>query len=116
VLINTPEEKKMENTIKEKCALTSVIETEVDILKRHVNILQELQKDQPMGIIKLSETTEYPQHMVRYSLRILEQDGIIEPSSKGAITTNKVPETLNQLKKSLKEISSSVNELIKELD
>ncbi|MFE3846267.1 ArsR family transcriptional regulator [Thermoplasmatota archaeon] len=106
----------MENTIKEKCALTSVIETEIDILKRHVNILQTLQKDQPMGIIKLSEITEYPQHMVRYSLRILEQDGIIEPSSKGAITTGKVPETLNQLKKSLKEISSSVGELIKELD
>ena len=106
----------MENTIKEKCALTSVIETEIAILNRHVNILQKLQKDQPMGIIKLSELTEYPQHMVRYSLRILEQDGIIEPSSKGAITTPKVPETLNQLKKSLKDISLSVNELIKELD
>jgi len=106
----------MEDKNKEKCALTSVIETEVDILKRHVNILKKLQKDQPMGIIKLSEITEYPQHMVRYSLRILEQDGIIEPSSKGAITTEKVPETLDQLKKSLKEISLSVNDLIKELD
>ena len=106
----------MENTNKEKCALTSVIETEVDILKRHVNILHTLQKDQPMGIIKLSEVSEYPQHMVRYSLRILEQDGIIEPSSKGAVTTDKVPETLNQLKKSLKEIARSVNEIITELD
>jgi predicted transcriptional regulator len=106
----------MENTIKEKCALTSVIETELDILKRHVNILKKLQKDQPMGIIKLSEMTEYPQHMVRYSLRILEQDGIIEPSSKGAITTDKVPETLKKLKISLKSILSSVDELIEELD
>ena len=105
----------MENIIKEKCALTNVIETELDILKRHVNILKKLQKDQPMGIIKLSEITEYPQHMVRYSLRILEQDGIIEPSSKGAITTEKVPDTLKQLKFSLKSILSSVDELIKEL-
>ena len=106
----------MENTNKEKCALTSVIETELDILKRHVNILQKLQKEQPMGIIKLSEITEYPQHMVRYSLRILELDGIIEPSSKGAITTDKVPETLKQLKISLNNISSSVDGIIKELD
>ena len=106
----------MEKTIKGKCALTSVIETEVDILKRHVNILQKLQKDQPMGIIKLSEVTNYPQHMVRYSLRILEQDGIIEPSSKGAITTDKVPETLNQLKISLKEIARTVNDIITKLD
>jgi len=106
----------MDNKIKNKCALTNVIETEIDILKRHVNILQKLQKDQPMGIIKLSEITEYPQHMVRYSLRILEQDGIIEPSSKGAITTDKVPETINQLKITLKDISLSVNEIIEVLD
>ena len=106
----------MEKNVKGKCALTNVIETELDILKRHVNILKKLQKDQPMGIIKLSEVTEYPQHMVRYSLRILEQDGIIEPSSKGAITTEKVPDTLKQLKFSLKSILSLVDELIQELD
>lgn len=106
----------MEQTTNEKSALTNVIETELDILIRHVHILKKLQKDQPMGIIKLSEMTEYPQHMVRYSLRILEQDGIIEPSSKGAVTTDKVPQTLKVLKDSLKEISNSVDKLIKELD
>ena len=106
----------MESSLNEKTALTSVIETELDILKRHVNILKVLQKDQPIGIIKLSEITNFPQHMVRYSLRILEQDGIIEPSSKGAITTEKVPQTLKDLKNSLNNISNSVNKLIKELD
>jgi predicted transcriptional regulator len=106
----------MEEIANEKSALTNVIETELDILKRHVNILKTLQKDQPMGIIKLSEITEYPQHMVRYSLRILEQDGIIEPSSKGAITTDKVPKTFNELKNSLKGILNSVDNLIRELD
>jgi predicted transcriptional regulator len=108
--------KNMEQTLSKKCALTSVIETELDILIRHVNILKKLQEDQPMGIIKLSEMTEYPQHMVRYSLRILEQDGIIEPSSKGAVTTDKVPQTLKELKDSLKEILNSVDKLIEELD
>jgi predicted transcriptional regulator len=106
----------MISTSKEKTALTSVIETELDILKRHVIILKTLQKDQPMGIIKLSEMTNFPQHMVRYSLRILEQDGIIEPSSKGAVTTEKVPQTLKELKKTLSNISNSVNKLMQELD
>lgn len=106
----------MVSTSNEKTALTSVIETELDILKRHVNILKVLQKDQPMGIIKLSEITNFPQHMVRYSLRILEQDGIIEPSSKGAITTDKVPQTLKELKKTLNNVSNSVKKLIEELD
>ena len=106
----------MVSTSNEKTALTNVIETELDILKRHVNILKVLQKDQPMGIIKLSEITNFPQHMVRYSLRILEQDGIIEPSSKGAITTDKVPQTLKELKKTLNNVSNSVKKLIEELD
>ena len=101
---------------KDKCLLTNVIETELDIVKRHVEILKTLQKNQPMGIIKLSELTNYPQHMVRYSLRILEQDGVIEPSSKGAVTTDELQNTFKSLKKSLNEISNKVNEIMKEIE
>ena len=101
---------------RERCVLTSVIETELEILKRHVDVLQTLQKKQPMGIIKLSELTGYPQHMVRYSLRILEQDGLIEPSPKGAVTTEKVTGTLSTLKNTLLNISKTAEELKKALD
>jgi len=100
---------------KERCVLTSVIETELDILKRHVHVLKALQKHQPMGIIKLSELTGYPQHMVRYSLRILEQDGLIEPSPQGAITTEEVNKTLNLLKNTLDKISKTADELKKDI-
>ena len=89
----------MTNGKKERCVLTSVIETELDILKRHIHVLLMLQKNQPMGIIKLSELTNYPQHMVRYSLRILEQDGLIEPSPHGAVVTEKVGETMKLLER-----------------
>ena len=106
----------MEDNRKERCALTNVIETELDILRRHVHVLKTLQKNQPMGIIKLAEVVNYPQHMVRYSLRILEQDGVIEPSSKGAVTTNEVPKTLNLLKNTLNNISKTVDEIIKTLE
>ena len=100
---------------KERCVLTSVIETELDILKRHVDVLKTLQKNQPMGIIKLSEITSYPQHMVRYSLRILEQDGLIEPSPQGAITTEAANTTLNSLRQSLENIRETVDELLKNI-
>jgi predicted transcriptional regulator len=100
---------------KERCVLTSVIETELDILKRHVDVLKTLQKNQPMGIIKLSELTNYPQHMVRYSLRILEQDGLIEPSPHGAVTTGEVDKTMNLLKATLEKISKTADELKKTL-
>jgi len=101
---------------RERCVLTSVIETELDILKRHIHVLKTLQAKQPMGIIKLSEITRYPQHMVRYSLRILEQDGLIEPSPHGAVTTDKVENTMNLLKKTLNKISKTAEELKKTLE
>ena len=101
---------------KERCVLTSVIETELDILKRHIHVLKTLQEKQPMGIIKLSEITHYPQHMIRYSLRILEQDGLIEPSSKGAVTTDEVKKTMDLLKKTLNKISTTAEELKKTLE
>jgi predicted transcriptional regulator len=101
---------------KERCVLTSVIETELDILKRHIDVLKSLQKNQPMGIIKLSETTGYPQHMVRYSLRILEQDGLIEPSPQGAVTTEQVDKTLILLRKTLDKIIKTAEDLRKSID
>jgi len=106
----------MKDVKKDKCVLTSVIETELDILKRHVYVLKTLQKNQPMGIIKLSELTGYPQHMVRYSLRILEQDGLIEPSPQGAVTTEDVGKTMDLLKKTLENISSTAKEIIKNIE
>jgi len=101
---------------KDRCVLTSVIETEIGILERHVKILRTLREKQPMGIIKLSELTNYPQHMVRYSLRILEQDGLIEPSPQGAITTDDADKTIDILKKSLEEINDITKNLIKTLE
>ena len=106
----------MRNSKGERCVLTSVIETELDILKRHIHVLKTLQDNQPMGIIKLSELTNYPQHMVRYSLRILEQDGLIEPSPHGAVTTGEVSKTMTMLKKTLKNISDTAEVLIKTLE
>lgn len=106
----------MRNMKKDKCILTSVIKNELDILKRHILVLKVLQENQPMGIIKLSDLTGYPQHMVRYSLRILEQDGLIEPSSQGAVTTEKISETMVSLKETLHDIGSIADDLIETLD
>lgn len=106
----------MRDVKKDRCVLTSVIETELDILRRHVNVLKTLQKNQPMGIIKLSELTGYPQHMVRYSLRILEQDGLIEPSPQGAVTTEDVSKTMDLLKRTLENISNTTKEIIKNIE
>jgi predicted transcriptional regulator len=106
----------MKEEKKERSVLTNVICTELDILKRHVHVLKVLQENEPAGIIKLSELTNHPQHMVRYSLRILEQEGLIEPSPQGAVTTDAVSKAIPLLKAKLKEMNQVIDELIKTLD
>ena len=105
----------MEQKRNAQCALTSVIENELDILKRHIHVLTVLKEHQPMGIIKLSELTGFPQHMVRYSLRILEQEKLIEPSSRGAVVTENFKPTLINLIKALKHINISTEDILRNI-
>src|SRR5207249_12094273 len=74
-------------------------------------MLKAIMENQPIGIIRLSELLNFPQHKVRYSLRILEQEGLIKPSPEGAVTTDKLEEFLDYLKSALDSTSSTVQEL-----
>ena len=103
----------MKHAKKDRFVLTNVVESELDIIKRHVMVLKTLQGNEPAGIIKLSELTGHPQHMVRYSLRILEQEGLIEPSPQGAVTTDAVAEAVPQLIEKLGTMNTMINDLIK---
>ena len=98
-----------------KSVLASKVEAEVKLLQRHVTMLKAIVENQPIGIIRLSEMMNYPQHKVRYSLRILEQEGLIKPSPEGAVTTDKLEEFLDYLKSVLDMMSNTVQELRKSL-
>ena len=58
------------------------------MLERHLQVLQMVIENEPIGIVKMSNETGYPHHKVRYSLRVLQDESLIEPSSQGAITTD----------------------------
>lgn len=99
--------------------ILSRLEAEIDLLKRHLEILKLVIEKQPIGIIKLSEITGLPQHKVRYSLRILEQGNLIAPSTQGAICKSIPKEFFVKLSKRIEEISediSNLNELINRID
>lgn len=67
----------------------SNLRREIELLRRHVLVLDLVLKHEPVGIIKLSSMSGLPQHKVRYSLRVLELKGLIKPSQHGAIATDK---------------------------
>lgn len=69
--------------------MLSNLRREIELLERHITVLDLVLKNGPVGIIKLSAMSGLPQHKVRYSLRVLEHRGLIKPSQKGAIATKK---------------------------
>jgi predicted transcriptional regulator len=73
------------------------LEKEVDMLERHLQVLKMVIDSEPIGIVKMSNETGYPHHKVRYSLRVLEEENLIEPSSQGAITTERTGEFVDEL-------------------
>ncbi len=74
------------------------------MLERHLQVLKMVIESEPIGIVKMSNETGYPHHKVRYSLRVLEEENLIEPSSQGAITTERTSEFVDELDDKLDEI------------
>ena len=100
---------------KERSSITSVAEKELDLLCRHVDVLKTVKDHGPIGIIRLSKMTGQPQHMIRYSLRTLERDGIIIPSPNGAVVTDKIHETLGTIEATLNDLTTTMQDLKKKL-
>ncbi len=96
--------------------LTSKIEAEVELLERHVIMLNAIKSHEPIGIIRLAELLEIPQHKVRYSLRILEQEGLINPSPEGAVTTEKLSEFYERVVSILERMEGTVGKLKEHLE
>jgi len=105
----------LEGKIKNRSSVTDVAEKELDLLGRHLEVLKTVKDQGPIGIIRLSQVTGQPQHMIRYSLRTLEKDGIIKPSSHGAVVTDKIHEILGTLESTLDEFSILTKDFKKRL-
>ncbi len=78
------------------------------MLERHLQVLRMVIENEPIGIVKMSNETGYPHHKVRYSLRVLEEENLIEPSSQGAITTERTGEFVDELDDKLDEIIDKI--------
>jgi len=91
--------------------LVDRIASELDLLARNVDILERLAGNPPMGIIRLSEAMHLPIHKVRYSLHLLEREGVIQPSADGAVVTDRAKEYLANLDSALARMTSVIQHL-----
>ncbi len=81
------------------------------MLERHLEVLQMVIENEPIGIVKMSNETGYPHHKVRYSLRVLEEESLIDPTSQGAITTEQTEEFVDELDDKIDEIGRTLDEM-----
>lgn len=100
-----------ENDTQTDNSLSDRLQTELGLLERHIQMLQVIRDEGPVGIIKLSEYTGFPQHKVRYSLRVLEGEGLIRPSPRGATITDRAPEFIIDFKELLEEMEDKIGDL-----
>ena len=54
----------IEETTKSKTSITNVAQKEINLLNRHLDVLQTVKDNGPIGIIRLSQLTGQPQHIV----------------------------------------------------
>jgi len=95
----------------EAAPLVNRIEEEIQLLARNVDIVEKLSKSPPTGIIRLSEALHLPIHKTRYSLHLLEREGVIQPSADGAVVTDKARDFWTNLDKSLDRMTTLVQQL-----
>ncbi len=105
----------MDEIPRDKTHITSVAQKEIDLLGRHLEVLKTVRDHGPIGIIRLSQLTGQPQHMIRYSLRTLENSGVIIPSPQGAMVTENIHKTLGTLESTMDNIITTMTELKKKL-
>lgn len=84
------------------------LEKEVDMLLRHFEVLGMVLENEPIGIVKMSNESGHPHHKIRYSLRVLEEEGLIEPTSQGATTTDQAREFVAELEGNVENISDQL--------
>jgi len=72
---------------------------QVEKERRDLQILEAVIEHGPIGIARLAEEAEIPEHKVRYSLRMLENDELVQPTPEGAVPADDIEAriaTMNQ--------------------
>jgi predicted transcriptional regulator len=87
--------------------LTKQVEKE----ERDLEILRTVIESGPIGIVRIAEETGIPEHKVRYSLRMLENDGLVEPTPNGAIPDDGLGDHVAQMNKGIDELVARLEDL-----
>jgi len=89
---------------------------EIELIDRHIEMLKVTKEMQPIGIIRLSEVLGIPKHKVRYSLRLLEKEGLIIATSEGAMVSDGYEDFIRSASARLEDLVRHVNKIKQNCD
>jgi len=78
---------------------------------RDVAVLLAVIEHGPIGIGGLAEEMDIPEHKVRQSLRMLENDGVVEPTQQGAVAPDDGEEHIGAINEGVDHLVDRVEEL-----
>jgi predicted transcriptional regulator len=84
---------------------------QVDKESRDLAILEVVIEAGPIGIVRLAEETGIPEHKVRYSLRMLEDDELVDPTPQGAIAADDIEDRLAGINEGIDDLVAQLSEL-----
>jgi predicted transcriptional regulator len=84
---------------------------QVEKESRDLRILEAVIAHGPIGIVRLSEEADVPEHKVRYSLRMLENDELVQPTPQGAIPADDIETRVADLNGGLSGLLERAEEL-----
>ncbi|MGA9402830.1 hypothetical protein [Haladaptatus sp.] len=84
---------------------------EIEIIERTHRVLLLVGEHGPIGIRRLSRTAEREHHEIRASLRLLEEEGYIESTPDGAVTTADAGNYLIEVADDIDAVTDSLDSL-----
>ncbi|WP_254840548.1 hypothetical protein [Natronomonas marina] len=65
--------------------------------ERDLLVLEAVLEHHPIGITRVASETGVDEHKARYSLRMLENDGLVEPTPNGAVPADDVEARIEEI-------------------
>ena len=79
--------------------------------ERDLLVLEAVLRNHPIGIERIAEVTGIDEHKTRYSLRMLEDDGLVEPTPNGAVPAADIASHIEGIHQGLDGLIERVEEL-----
>ncbi len=95
--------------------LTKNLYGELELLSRHIKVLEIVKEKQPIGIVRMSQILGIGEHEVRHSLSVLEEEGLIKPTPNGAVIRGNIKDNILRVAEVLDEIGDTAKILKREM-